>query len=169
MNVPMSNLLPMAFSELPFSEKLLLWGMRVWLRAYHRNENPHHFLRNGFKLAGASSVYPALDHIMSVLTGTDNDRHLVDFIHRSDVAVSEQRLLGAVAALQYETNLEKVDMFLGFWLPLSTIHLLRRPIMQLAESLKTCGLYVRPRNIAARTPVNPGTALMPAAAPKAFH
>lgn len=63
-------MIPPAFAELPFGEKLVLWAVRPWVRADTDDSGAHEFLNTGFKLAGANSACPALDGLMTVLATT---------------------------------------------------------------------------------------------------
>lgn len=140
-----NTMIPPEFTELPFSEKLLLWGMRQWKQAYVEGQNGHDFIRTGFKLAGISAAHPALDDVMSVLVS--RDCHLVDIRAPQcpDISYGEHRLLGAIAAWQQGACARKVDLYLACWLPMAMLKIIHHPLCRLADVLSNVGLYVRVR------------------------
>ncbi len=139
------SLLPAGVAAMPFGEKFVLWAMRVWADAEHTQRDPHNMLCNGFKLAGAASAYPSLDSVMTVLQGASPHCVGVRLPPAADVSVGEQRVLGAIAALQNGGGQAAVDRYLGCWLPPAALRLIFGPLVSLTASLAQAGLFIRPR------------------------
>ena len=141
---PSQTMIPSALAELPFGEKLVLWSMRLWARAYAEEASAQDYLRTSFKLAGASAVRPALDNVMSVLATVGHGSIDVRQPQCSEISFGEHRLMLSIAAWQLDAG-AAADRYLVCWLPMAALRLIRAPLRQLADALACAGLYVRPK------------------------
>ena len=86
------------YSELPFGEQLVLWGIRMWVRAFNQGDNNHSVLQKGFSLAGVAEAYGALDAIMDVLSQSGQGVVDIRCPCCSEISFDEHRIIGALAA-----------------------------------------------------------------------
>lgn len=134
------------FYTLPFSEKLLLWAIRLWVRSHNGKVNGHEMLMQGFKLAGAPDAHAATDDFMSVLAHGARTSIDVRCSNCLEVSIDEQRILGVVANFQAGGNREESMRWLSIWLPLAARRIIEQPGERIAQSLAGAGLIVRPRS-----------------------
>jgi len=138
-------MIPPAFAELPFGEKLVLWAVRLWVRAHTDDSGAHEFLNTGFKLAGANTAYPALDGLMTVLATAGYGNIDIRMPNCAEISHGEHRILGAIAAWQQGQGAQHAGMYLACWLPPAALRLAQDPLSTLADALGSAGLHVRPR------------------------
>jgi len=140
------------FAALPLGEQLILWGLRMWVKAYTQGENIQDTLRNGFKLAGAPAAHPALDAMMTVFSTVGRGAMDIRCPQCTDISADEHRILGAIAACQSTLDSHAGDAFLDCWMPPTALRVVREPIHQLAMALREARLMVRPRPWALHAP-----------------
>ena len=133
------------YSELPFGEQLVLWGIRMWVRHFNQADNNHSVLQKGFSLAGVAEAYGALDAIMNVLS--QSGRGVVDIRCpcSSEISFDEHRIIGALAACQYEKHYSSRDAYLSVWLPPAASQVAYWHVFELANVLKKGGLMLKLR------------------------
>jgi len=152
---PYQSMIPPAFAELPFGEKLVLWAVRLWVRAHADDAGAHEFLNTGFKLAGAKVAYPALDGLMTVLATAGYGNIDIRMPNCAEISHGEHRILGAIAAWQQGHGAERAGMYLACWLPPAALRLAQDPLRMLAETLGMAGLLIRPRAEVETNPAAP--------------
>ena len=137
--------IPVEFSELPFSEQLVLWATRIWVRALKTETNAQGLLRTGFQRVRAPEARPALDDLLTIIAVSAQCDIDVRSTTCKSVSPDEQSLMGAIAAWQSHASVSVADSFLGAWMPPSAVRLARTPTAQLATALKDVGLTIRYR------------------------
>ena len=159
----------MAFRDLPFGEQLMLWGVRLWVQALRDEGNVHDLLCRGFRLAGAPGAHPALDDLLTIIATTARGNVDIRCPRCRDISVDEHRLMGAVAAWQYQAGAVVADTFLDAWLPPAGLRMARAPASDLAAALRGAGLMIRPRRWVHHAPVHDGPPADPADPPATLH
>ena len=137
--------IPVEFSELPFSEQLVLWATRIWVRALKTETNAQGLLRTGFQRVRAPGAHPALDDLVTIIAVSAQCDIDIRSTTCKSVSPDEQSLMGAIAAWQSHASESVADSFLGAWMPPSAVRLARTPTAQLATALKAVGLTIRYR------------------------
>jgi len=137
--------IPVEFSELPFSEQLVLWATRIWVRALKTETNAQGLLRTGFQRVRAPGAHPALDDLLTIIAVSAQCEIDIRSTTCKSVSPDEQSLMGAIAAWQSHASESVADSFLGAWMPPSAVRLARTPTAQLATALKDVGLTIRRR------------------------
>ena len=137
--------MPSVYSDLPFGEQLVLWGLRMWAKAFNEDTNISGVLREGFRLAGVQNAFGFLDSIMYVFATAGRGTMDIRCPGCSKISIDEHRILGAVASYQSVDTLAVSDPYLSLWLPTTALRIVREPTMQLASILKKGGLILRPR------------------------
>ena len=145
MSLQKASLLSEEFDRIPFGERVLLWMTRVWIETSLSGANPYTFLIHGLKLAKAVSIIPPFDSTMTILSGSS--ALIKGFPHPNCpmVSVGEQHFLAAVAAIQQKQNYAEAESFLACWLSPVEIESIRYPLDELATSLASNKLLIRPR------------------------
>ena len=133
------------FSDLPFSEQFLLWGIRMWAQAHNHGVNNYEVLNKGFNLAGVEDAHEPLDYIMTIFSTSGQGVININCPQCSSVTIDEHRIMGAVAAWQSDNDLLNGNAYISSWLPLTALRVIRRPACQLAETLKQGNLVIRQR------------------------
>ena len=133
------------YSELPFGEQLVLWGIRMWVRAFNQGDNNHSVLQKGFSLAGVAEAYGALDAIMDVLSQSGQGVVDIRCTCSSEISFDEHRIIGALAACQYEKHYSSRDAYLSVWLPPAASLTAYLHVFELANVLKKGGLMLNLR------------------------
>jgi hypothetical protein len=134
------------FSVLPFSEKLILWGIRTWVLSHKGQVGGHEMLQQGFKLAGVPDAHAALNDFMSVLACSAKTTIDIRCMKCDEVSVDEQRLLGVVANFQIGGNKDSGKHWLSIWLPPSATRIITQSAECLANALAHAELKIRLRN-----------------------
>lgn len=132
-------------SDIPFGERLLLWSLRMWVRAYVRRYNDHPLLQNGFKLAGAPAAYLALDDLMSVFATASTSSMDIRCPNCSEISADEHCLLTLVAEFQHGSTPCEAEDILGVWLPPAARRVAQTHAKELAEIFKQAKLLIRSR------------------------
>ena len=138
-------IMPSVYSDLPFGEQLVLWGLRMWVKAFNEDTNISDVMREGFRLAGVQEAFCFLDSIMYVFATSGRGALDIRCPGCSEISTDEHRIMGAIAIYQCEANLGDSDPYLRFWLPPAALRIVREPTMQLANTLKKGRLVLRPR------------------------
>lgn len=135
------------FTELCFSEQLLVWAMRVWDRTSNPSENLHHILRDGLAKAGVPNAYIPLDSTMTILqesslitrqTGCpDGDCKNFEYLW-----ALEKLLLIAIAELQLSKHWERSNNPLRPYIRPTGMRLIAQPIDQLAATLLNSNILI---------------------------
>ena len=133
------------YSELPFAEQLVLWGIRMWVRAFNHGDNNHSVLKKGFSLAGVAEAYGALDAVLSILSRLGQGVVDIRYPCCSEISLDEHRIIGAVAACQHEKNYSSRDTYLSKWLPPAASQMGYLHVFELAKVLKKGGLILNLR------------------------
>ena len=132
-------------TDLPFSEQLFLWAIRMWARAHNEGSNIHNVLHNGFKLAGIPSAFGALDTMMTIFATTGRGVMDIRCPKCTEISLDEHRLIGAIAVLQYTDQVSDSNAYLSRWMPSAALRILRGHTSQLADIMKKHGLLMRAR------------------------
>ena len=135
----------MTLSDLPFGEQLLLWGIRMWVRAFNDGASIHNILQNGFKLAGVPTALGSLDTMMGIFASSGRGVMNIRYPQCREISLDEHRILGAIAVLQHMDQPSDSDPYLSFWIPSAALRILRGPTSQLAHIMKQGGLMIRTR------------------------
>ena len=133
------------YSELPFAEQLVLWGIRMWVRAFNHGGNNHSVLKKGFSLAGVAEAYGALDAVMYILSRLGQGVIDIKCPCCSEITFDEHRIIGAVAACQHHENTSSRDAYLTRWLPPPASQMGYLHVFELANVLKKGGLILNLR------------------------
>ena len=133
------------FATLLFGEQLILWGVRMWVRAFTQDANIQSVLRNGFKLANAADAHPALDAMMTIFSSAGYGTMDIRCPQCTEISPDEHRILAALAAWQREPESRDGEAYLRCWLPTAGLRLVREPMQHLAITLAGVGLMIRPR------------------------
>ena len=56
------------FTELPFGEQILLWGVRIWVNGHKNNSNIQTLLRSAYTYAGVPKAHAGLETMMEMIT-----------------------------------------------------------------------------------------------------
>ena len=128
------------YSELPFGEQLVLWGVRMWVRSFNQGGNSHNVVQKGFSIAGVAAAYEALDALMNVLSQSGQGVVDIRCPCSSEISFDEHRILGAVAAFQYEEAHCSRGSYLSVWLSPLSSKLACTHLNELANVLKKGGL-----------------------------
>lgn len=131
--------------DLPFSEQLVLWGVRLWVQGLKNETNIQSQLRTAFKLAGAPEGHPALDDLMTVITVSADQGIDIRCTKCPSISPDELRILGALAAWQHEKDDSLINLFLAAWLPSTARRVAQTPIAQLGGALRAAKLVLRER------------------------
>ncbi len=132
------------FELLPFGEQLLLWAIRLWVRAVKERTSISETLQRGFRLAGAPDAFWGLDDLMTIIGATAKTSIDIRCIRCPEISIDEHRLLAIVAAQQRDGR--DVERHLATWLPPSVLRYALGPVEVLAGALKSGNLQVRPRD-----------------------
>ena len=135
----------MTLSDAQFSEKLFLWGIRMWVRAYNDDANIHSILHNGFKLAGVADALGALDAMMDIFATAGRGVMDIRCPSCTEVSLDEHRIMGAIAVIQRTNQPSDGDVYLSYWMPPAALRILQGPTSQLAGIMKKGGLTIRAR------------------------
>ena len=139
------SMIPPEFLDLPFSEQLLLWAVRLWATGAREGTNVQETLRHAFKLAEVPDAYIAFDGFLSTISGSAT----VQFGSRrskwAEISDDEHLLLGFIAAWQQGHGKDHGTALLSSRFPLAAIYIIQGPASKLAEILKCRGLIIRPR------------------------
>ena len=108
--------MPSVYSDLPFGEQLVLWGIRMWAKGLNEDTNISDILRQGFQLAGVQDAFGFIDSLMYVLATSGKGVIDVRCPGCSEISTDEHRLLGAIAIYQCEIDLADGDPYLSCWL-----------------------------------------------------
>lgn len=136
---------PAEFSDLPFGEQLLLWGVRLWVRALKDEANAHDALNHGFKLAGAPGAHLALNGLMTVIATMASGNIDIRCSHCKEISEDEHLLMGAIAARQFGRSDREAGAFISHWFSDGYLPHTFNPTAALASDLKKAGLWVRQR------------------------
>ena len=137
--------LPTEFSDLPLGEQIVLWGFRMWAKAYNQNTNISYLLQEGFRLAGISEAFTYLNSLMHIFASSGKGSIDIHYPNCSNISIDEHRILGAIAAYQNDKDFNNCDPYLSFWLSPAALRMSRAPMLQLANTLKKKGLLFVPR------------------------
>ena len=137
--------MPSIFSDLPFGEKLVLWGLRMWAKAFTQDTNISNILREGFRLAGVPDAFGFLDSIMYVFATVGRGVLDIRCPACSEISIDEHRILGAIAVYQYGDPRINSDPYLRYWLRPTALRIIQEPTIKLANALKKGNLIIRPR------------------------
>ena len=141
----LNSSMPTVYSDLPFGEQLILWGMRMWAQALNQDVNISDVLREGFRLAGVQDAFGFLDSIMYILATAGRGVIDIRCPGCSEISADEHRLLGAIAIHQCDFVLADSDPYLCLWLPPAALRIAREPTIKLAKALQRGGLALRSR------------------------
>lgn len=136
------------YSELPFAEQLLLWGVRMWAQAFNQGVDNYEILNKAFCLAGVKDAYKALDEIMNIFATSGQGVININCPQCSCITIDENRIMGAVAAWQREVDPLGGNVFIRSWIQPAALRFMRLPAYQLAEILKQGNLNIRQRTSA---------------------
>ena len=137
--------MPSVYSDLPFGEQLVLWGLRMWAKAFNRDANISEILREGFRLAGALDAFGFLDSIMYVFATAGRGVLDIRCPSCSEISIDEHRILGAIAVYQNGDSRLNSDPYLRCWLRPAELRVIQEPTIKLANVLKKGNLIIRPR------------------------
>lgn len=137
--------IPAEFPYLPFSEKLMLWAIRLWVLETREADKDQEALRHGFKLAGVPDAFFALDDFLCVISASATAQIDVGCPSCTKVSDDEHLLLGVISAWQQGHGKDQGTALLSSWLPLAAIRIIQDPASTLAHVLKCSGLIIRPR------------------------
>ena len=133
------------YSELPFAEQLVLWGIRMWVRAFNHGDNNHSVLKKGFSLAGVAEAYGALDAVMYILSRLGQGVVDIKCPCCSEITFDEHRIIGAVAACQHDENYASRNAYLSRWLTPAASQMGYLRVFEFANVLKKGGLILNLR------------------------
>jgi hypothetical protein len=144
-------MIPAEFSNLPFGEQLLLWSIRLWVRALKDETNAHDILSHGFKLAGVPKAHLALNGLMTVIATMASGNIDIRCTKCAEISEDEHLLMGAVASRQFGGNPSEAASFIAHWFADGYLPHTYEPTTALAEDLKKAGLWIRQRCITERS------------------
>ncbi len=144
-------MIPAEFSNLPFAKQLILWGVRLWVRALKNETNAHDILHNGFKLAGVPNAHLALNGLMTVVASTATGNIDIRCSKCTEISEDEHFFLGAIAARQIDARCQLSGRYIAHWFTGESLTFTYEPMALLANELKQAGLYIRQRVITAPT------------------
>ena len=133
------------YSDLPFGEQLVLWGVRMWTKAFNQGSNSNDIIQKGFRLAGVPESYISLDTIMHIIATSGEGIIDIRCTGCSSISIDEHRIIGAFAAYQSSENHTNGDEYLSLWLPPASLRIARGSAFKLANSFYDGGLMLRPR------------------------
>ena len=133
------------FPDLNLAEKLMLWGIRIWVRLFLDGKSAVPVLKEGFELAGIDDGAVAIDSIMSVIASASVRTLDVRCPDCRQLSNDELRLLGAVAAAQTQELGKSAPAYLSVWLPPTAMRIAAAALPVLAAAFRDRGLMVRPR------------------------
>lgn len=128
--------LQLMYSDLPFPEQLVLWGFRMWAKAYNQNVNLSQVLKEGFRIAGVPLAFGFLHSMLEVLSTASIRPIDIRCPDCSQVSIDEHCILGAIAAYQFEGDRANSDRYLQPWLPPAALRIIREPTLDFATALK---------------------------------
>ena len=133
------------FTELPFGEQILLWGVRIWVNGHKNNSNIQTLLRSAYTYAGVPRAHAGLETMMEMITTAGCGVMDVRCPSCSKISYDEHRLMAAIAAWQHGKGPYDGDIFLQCWAKPAILRILRPVARMLAEALKEGGVVIRPR------------------------
>ncbi|NQV98771.1 MAG: hypothetical protein HQ483_03655 [Rhodospirillales bacterium] len=131
--------------NLLFGERLLLWGIRLWVAGYRDGENVQEILRHGFKLAGLSQVHFALDDLMHLIATSATEPVDIRCPKCVGTSADEHLLLGVIAAWQEGRGKDQGTALLSTWLPMAAVRFAQPAASAIARAMADRGLPIRSR------------------------
>lgn len=140
------------FHDLPFSEQLVIWAVRLWVHGLKEGVEVHALLSEGFDKAKVWGGCAALDRFMSVLAAGAIDKIDVRCTRCENVSPDEHRILGVLAAWQCTGIGDDAHTLLGKILTPSGVRHAQKPACDLAQSMKFAAMLIRPRRDSSTSP-----------------
>lgn len=143
---------PTKFHDLPFSEQLVIWGVRLWVHGAKEGVEIHSTLTEGFEKVNATGACAALDRFMSVLAAGAIDTIDVRCRKCLNVSPDEHRILGVLAAWQCTGIGDDAETLLSKILTPTGVRIAQKPACDLAQSMKFAAMLIRPRRESPSSP-----------------
>lgn len=140
------------FFDLPLSEQLIVWGVRLWVHGAKEGVNVHELLADGFEKSGARGGCSSLDRLMTVLSVSAIDTIDVRCTKCENVSPDEHRILGVLASWQCTGIGDHADTLFEKILTPTGVRHARQPAGDLAQSMKFAAMLIRPRRESTTSP-----------------
>lgn len=123
------------FFSLPFSGQLLIWSLRLWVRAAKQETSALPMLEHGFELAGLGDAAEPLDQVMTMIAVSSRITIDIRCVPCRTVSRDEERLLAHFADTRSGTSGP-----LAVWLPPTSLRACRAPSAAVTHSFAAAGL-----------------------------
>jgi len=100
--------------DMPNTERLILWAMRVWVVGVRERISVDEVLRGSFARAGAPQALPVLDNMMAVIAG--GAARVIDIacVCHEEISADKRTILDVIALFQAGDTLETPLMLRSF-------------------------------------------------------
>ncbi len=126
-------------NELRFSEQFLIWGIRVWVRSFMKEEHNLTHLRDAFKLARAEDAFLPLDGFMTIISSTSEAQIDVRCPKCAELSPDERHFLDLCASAQHSSGAALITPGLAKWLPPTGVRFAEPQLRMLGSQLKRAG------------------------------
>lgn len=149
---PTDQIEPVKFHDLPFSEQLIIWAVRLWVHGAKEHVQVHSTITEGFEKAGVRGACTSLDRFMSVLAAGASDTIDVRCTKCINVSPDEHRILGVLAAWQCTGIGDDAHTLLEKILTPTGVRHAQKPACDLAQAMKFAAMLIRPRRESTTSP-----------------
>lgn len=134
------------FQALHFSEKLVVWSIRIWMRDFKLGSNCHKLLQDCYTLARVPDAYPYLNTIMTIYASLDECITNISCIKCPKISNDENLFLTYIGELQANTSQNSNTFFLNLWMPMVARRRIQSPAKEFASILKNKKLLLSTRS-----------------------